>query len=171
MSEGTLDALIWERALLGAIAALVPLPFVDDFLLGRARRALLREVAQRAHLALDDRALRVLAADRGRGVLRTVGVGAIARLARAAAVPVRVIGRARAALETLQVATLLDHYARAHHAGLDLDEARAQALRAAIDEASAAAPTGLRALRAPAAYMAALRAAFDTRWPARDAAG
>lgn len=166
----TSSALILERALLGAIAAMVPVPFVDDVLLRRARRALLREIATRARLHLDAPSLEVLAADPEVSRLARAGLGLVARALRGAAMPLRVADRARAALVSYQLATLLDHYARVHHRGLDLDVERTRRLRAAFEEVMRITPPQLGALRRPADHGTALRATFDALWTQREQA-
>ena len=140
---------ILERALLGAFAALLPVPFVDDFLLRRARTTLIRELAVRARLRLDEASLDAFTSDRKASRARDLGVGLVTRTLRRAAIPLRLAGRAHAALETFELATLLDHYAREHHRGLDLDVERARALRRVFEDVIAATPLGLAGLRSP----------------------
>jgi hypothetical protein len=156
--------LILERSLLGSIAALLPVPWVDDFLLRRSRRSLFVALARRHELHVSSAVLDVLVEDRDDSLVRTIGVGVLGRLVRYAGAPLRVAGRARAALETFELATLFDHYARAHHAGLDLDPPRAKALRAAMDDVAAAVRLGLSSVRDPRAHADALCARFDERW-------
>lgn len=158
------DQLILERTLLGAIASLVPIPLLDDALLRRSRHALLRELASGQKLALSDEVIATIAHEPKRSTLDIASRGVVSRLLRQAALPLRLADRARSALATLQMATLLEHYARHHHRGPDLDETSAQALRDAMDQAVAAAPSLLQALRAPTAYADALRAKFDGLW-------
>ena len=156
--------LILERSLLGAIAALVPLPFIDDALLRRSRTTLLHELATAAGLRLDAAALAALTEAPRRSMVQRAGLGVLQRALRGAATPLRVAGRARAALETFQLATLLDHYARRHHRGLDLDADRAKALRRSFDEVIGETRLRLGDLRRPTAHAEALRTGFDARW-------
>jgi hypothetical protein len=156
--------LILERAFLGALAALVPLPVVDDFLLRRSRATLVRELAARAGLRLDEAALKALLMERGGVRARSLALSVISRALRGAAIPLRVVERARDALETFQLAILLDHYARYHHQGLDLDADRARALRASFDEVIADTRIRLDDLKQPTAHAAALRTRLDERW-------
>jgi hypothetical protein len=149
---------------------MLPVPLLDDALLRRARTALLRELASAARLRLDRACLATLAAERPGSFVRAAGAGIVGRVLRGATMPLRVAGRARAALETFQLATLLDHYARQHHQGLDLDADRAKALRRAFDEVIAETRLHLGDLRHPEAHAAALRAGFDEHW-ARSARG
>lgn len=160
MSRSMSDHIL-ERSLLGALAALVPVPFVDDFLLRRARTTLIRELAERSRLRLDAASLDAFTSDRKASRVRELGVGLVTRTLRRAAIPLRLAGRAHAALETFQLATLLDHYAREHHRGLDLDVERARALRAVFEEVISATPVGLAGLRSPAQHAEALRTSFD----------
>jgi hypothetical protein len=158
------DALIVERSLLGALAALIPLPFVDDVLLKRARKALFLELARRARLYVDDEVIAILTAEPQRSMVGTVGVEAVSWLFRRATLPLTITARGRAALQTFQLATLFDQYARQHHSGLDLDVENAKKLRAAFDQVLAMLPPGLASLRRPATYGQRLREAFDARW-------
>ncbi len=161
--------LILERALLGSLAAMLPVPLVDDFLLRRSRRALFAALGRATRLRLSEPVLDVLVEDQRRSLLHRAGTGLVARTLRIAAMPLRIAGRARAALETFELATLLEHYARRHHRGLDLDERSAAALRTAIDETVGEVRFGLGQLREPRAHAEALRARFDERWAARTA--
>lgn len=167
MSQGDLHGLILERALLGAMAAMVPVPLVDDALLSRSRRALFQTIGEATKLRLDREALSAFVASEERSPARRAGVSLISRLLRGAALPIRIAGRARTALDTFQLATLLDHYARAHHHGLDLDAERARALRRAFDEVIAETRLRWSDLRHPADHAAALKARFDEHWARR----
>jgi hypothetical protein len=158
------DTLIAERAFLGALAALVPVPFVDDWLLQRSRKALFRELARRARLYVDDKIVDKLIAEPKSGAVSALGLSALRRLFRRTTIPLVLAGRARAAIQTFQLATLFDHYARERHSGLDLDEESATKLRTAFDQVLATTPPGFGALRSPASYAVRLRQAFDTTW-------
>jgi len=167
VSDDEKHGLILERALLGALAAMVPVPLIDDALLRRSRTALFRELAEAARLRLDHDSLAAFVAAEERSAVRNAGVSLVSRILRGAALPIRVAGRARTALDTFQLATLLDHYARVHHEGLDLDSDRAKALRRAFDEVIADTRLRWSDLRRPADHAAALKARFDEHWARR----
>ncbi len=163
MSRAPHDVIL-ERALLGSLAAMLPVPILDDFLLRRSRRALFSTLAKESGLALAKDALDVLVEDPSRSLLRTAGEGLVGRIVRLSAIPLRVATRARAALETFELATLFDHYARTLHEGGELYVPRARALRVAMDEALSGVRVGMAGLRDPRAHALALRARLDERW-------
>jgi hypothetical protein len=167
VSRSDVHGLILERALLGAMAAMVPVPLIDDALLRRSRRALFQTIAEAGKLRLDRDSLAAFVAAEDRTLARSAGVSLVSRILRGAALPIRVAGRARTALDTFQLATLLDHYARAHHQGLDLDAERAKALRRAFDEVIAETRLRWSDLRHPADHAASLKARFDEHWARR----
>jgi hypothetical protein len=113
---------------------------------------------------VDDAIVETLIAEPKGGAVSALGVGVLRRLFRRTAVPLLIAGRARAAIQTFQLATLFDHYARERHSGLDLDEESAKRLRAAFDQVLATTPPDFGALRSPARYALRLRQAFDTTW-------
>lgn len=154
-----LSTFIAERALLSGLVGLVPVPFADDLLLGRARRTLLRDVALRAGLELPPELIEQLSAT-ARGARRAAaGRWLVGQVLRRAALPLLLFDRTREALVSFQRATLLDHYARNHHAGGALSTDDVTALHARMDAACARAP--LSSLRGLELHAVALRAAFD----------
>jgi len=151
------DKLIFERTLLAAVASLLPVPFIDDYLLKRGRKTLLRDVGKRSGLELTDEVLDELATPPPASALARAGMGLAGRFTRGVALPLRVVDRARAALVTFERATLLDHFATRHKGQLSMESAKR--LRRRMDQALAAVP--LRSLRVPTGHADALRAAFD----------
>lgn len=150
---------IAERALLSGIVGMLPVPFADDLLLGRARRTLLRDVAKRAGLEVEPELIERLTAMPKGPRLAATGGWLMGRVLRRAALPLRLYDRTREALVSFQRATLLDHYARHHHTGGALSPEQATALRDRMDAAIAKAP--LSSLRGMAQHAVALRQAFD----------
>ena len=159
-----IDELILERTLLGSLAGLVPVPLLDDALVRRARRTLLRELGRGAGLHLDDKVLQIIADEPTSGALGIAGRSILARVVRETAWPLRMADVARSALATFQLATLLNHYVVKHHRGPDLDEVRAKSLRTTIDRAVKEGPSLTDVVRAPKAYADFLRQAFDRVW-------
>ena len=149
---------IAERALLSGLVGLVPVPFADDLLLGRARRTLLRDVARRCGFELDATALDQLTAAPSGQHRKAAGGWLVGRVLRRAALPLRLYDRGREALVSFQRATLLDHYLRS---GGTITSDDIATLRARMDAAATRVP--LSSLRGLEQHAVALRDAFDQR--------
>ena len=142
---------------MAGLASLLPVPLIDDYLLQRGRSVLLRDVARRSGVELADDVLKELTRPPGASFLARAGLGFAGRVLRGAALPMRILDRARAALVTFQRATLVDHWARTNEGTLTLEAAKA--LRERMDAALVAVP--LKSWRVPSGHADALRAAFD----------
>ena len=136
--------LILERAALAQVAALLPLPVIDDLLADAARATLLRKIAAARGVGADEAALSILSyvgAFEERGVPAALAAHTTRRLLRRAfrrlAVALHLVGHAGDFATTFALATLFDHYCARHHVGPGLDAARARELRAVIDAAIA----------------------------------
>jgi hypothetical protein len=151
--------LILGRALISGAAGLVPVPYLDDFLSTAVRGGLIRAVAERRQVDVDDAAVAQLVSPAASRLLAAANLGAVAwgtrRAWRRVAASLLVVRRADEALQTFQLGTLFDHYCAVHHIGFGLDAARAARLRLAIDQAVHTARRDTverafrRALRAP----------------------
>lgn len=138
-----------SRAIATSAAGLVPLPFVDDYLVEAVLGGGFRRIAAGYQIDLDANAVRTLVHGRSKAPswmemtattlatrLATVGV-------RRVMVVLAALRRARVASRTFAMLTLFDHYCARHHTGLGLDEARALQIRDGIDQALRETPGGL----------------------------
>lgn len=169
--------MIVGRAAMASAISLLPVPVLDELLAGAVRETLLRRIAELRRVDIDDAAIALLA-DVSRGDLLRLAIDASAaavvwkRAWRRAAATLRVARRADEFAATFALATLFDHYCARHHVGLGIDQARAHELRAAIDDAVAAARRGLvqRAVRRSGALLSgAPRALLLAVRPSKDA--
>jgi hypothetical protein len=139
--------LIVLRSLLSGLAAMTPVPLLDDILAARVRRQTIRRIAEARRV--DVTAEAVLAVADGRvappGLKTLLSASLVPRLisrsARKALILVTAAQRADEALRTFAVATLFDHYCATLHVGAGLDGPRAKQLRADIDDALTRAPS------------------------------
>jgi hypothetical protein len=130
-----------ERSLIAGLGGLMPVPVLDDALVARARRRLLREIAEQRRVDVDEGALRTLAEPPGPTWLEAAGVGALAwsllgRRLRRLAGGIFALRRADEALFTYQTGVLFDHYCARHHLGSALDRERAGLLRSTMQRAA-----------------------------------
>ncbi len=137
------------RALAAAAAGLVPVPFVDDWLIEAALGGAYRRIAADHHIDLDGRAVKNLVHGRSRGA-SLVDLGASAITARLAAQSWKrlmlawtAIRRAQAAARIFATLTLFDHYCARAHTGLGLDGERALEVNDIIRRALAETPGSL----------------------------
>lgn len=132
---------IVRRAVAVGLVGLAPIPLVDDWLAAVVMRRAVRYLAERRGVDLDPEAERAIAEGREpapswRTLLQANLASLLAhRSLRKLLVAVAVYRRAETMARTFDVLTLFDHYCARLHVGAGLDEARAQQLRAAIDEA------------------------------------
>jgi uncharacterized protein (DUF697 family) len=153
--------LILGRALLSGAAGLVPVPYIDDLLAGQVRAGLVRRLADLRRVDVDRNAVAELATPHHSRLLNAAGMGAVLlggaqRVWRRVAASILVVRRVDEAVQTFQIGTLFDHYCARHHVGLGLDGARANALRAAMEQA-------IRQARGRAVEKAFARAMATTR--------
>ena len=137
------------RALAGAAAGLMPLPFVDDWLIEAVLGGAFKRIAADHHVDLDARAVKNLVHGRSKAASWfDVSASAIAgRLAtrgwQRALFALTAVRRARAASRIFATLTLFDHYCARTHTGLGLDGPRALELMDTIRQAIAETPGGL----------------------------
>ncbi|MCS6914035.1 MAG: hypothetical protein RMK29_06670 [Myxococcales bacterium] len=130
------------RSALVGLSGLIPVPPLAEYLMTSLRRGLLQYVAQSRQVDLDEAALDVLVAPRASEPLVSVTslAGLVAALrrgrwSRRLLGVVLLVRQLDEALRAFQQATLMDHYCARYHLGPGIDAARAQALRASIEEA------------------------------------
>jgi hypothetical protein len=132
---------IIARAILGSLAGAVPLPFVDDWVIGRIVGGGYKRIAASHQVDLTD----VGAANLTHGttpppsVLEIATSGIVLRVAGAAArrmmIALATVNRARSAARTFMCMTLFDHYCAKLHTGAAIDGPTALALRDEITRA------------------------------------
>ena len=137
------------RSLAAAASGLLPVPFVDDWLLEATLGGAFRRIAADHHVDVDKRAVKNLVHGRGKPAnLVDLGASAVAaRLAtagwRRVMIAMTAVRRARAASRYFATLTLFDHYCARVHTGLGLDGPRALEVSDAIARALAETPGGL----------------------------
>ena len=126
---------IIARALAGALAGALPLPFVDDWVVSAVIGTGYRRIASSHGVDLDDEAVKALVhgATPPPSIADMAASGIAFRIAGRAArrmlLALATINRARSAARTFVTMTLFDHYCARLHTGLALDGATALALR------------------------------------------
>ena len=132
---------IIARAVAGSIASAVPLPFLDDWILGLVLGGGYRRIAASHHIDLDRDALRMMVhgAEGPASLTDMAAGGLVVKLAGRAAkrmmFALATIDRARSASRTFVTMTLFDHYCARLHTGLAIDVQTAAALRDEISRA------------------------------------
>jgi uncharacterized protein (DUF697 family) len=127
--------LIIARALMGSLAGVVPLPFVDDLAVSRVLGGGYRKIAASHQVDVTDEAVNALVhgATKAPSVSGMAIAGVVARVATRAArrmmVAIAAVNRARSAARTFVAMTLFDHYCAKLHTGLALDGPTALMLR------------------------------------------
>ena len=129
---------IIARAIFGAIAGAVPVPFLDDMVVERILGGGYRRIAGAHQVDLDREAVRALV----HGPTKPPSVASMAagsimirlatRAARRMMLAIATVDRARSAARTFVTMTLFDHYCAKLHRGLALDAPTALALREEI---------------------------------------
>ena len=132
---------IIARSILGSLAGAVPLPFVDDWAIGRIVGGGYKRIAASHQVDLTDQG----AANLTHGttpppsVLEIATGGIVLRVAGAAArrmmIALATVNRARSAARTFMCMTLFDHYCAKLHTGAAIDGPTALALRDEITRA------------------------------------
>jgi hypothetical protein len=137
------------RSLAASLAGALPLPFLDDWLIGALLGRGYRKLAAAHQIDLDDDAVRALVfgTERPASLIDMASAGIAARIASRAArrmmLVLATINRARSAARTFMVMTLFDHYCARLHTGAALDGPTALALREEIGRAIESTPGAL----------------------------
>jgi hypothetical protein len=132
---------IIARAIAGSLAGAIPLPFLDDYVLGLVLGGGYRRIAAAHHIDLDPAAQRTLVhgSSSPPSIVDIAASGIALRLAGRAArrmmLALATIDRARSAARTFVTMTLFDHYCARLHTGLAIDATTALALRDEIGRA------------------------------------
>jgi hypothetical protein len=140
---------IIARAVLGSLASAVPLPFIDDWALGRIVGSGYKKIAASHQVDLTDAgATNLVHGTSPPPSLVDMATGGIAlRIAGGAArrmmIALATINRARSAQRTFMHMTLFDHYCAKLHTGFAIDGPTALELRDEIGRAIAQTPGAL----------------------------
>ncbi len=132
---------IIARAILGSLAGAVPLPFVDDWAIGKIIGGGYKRIAASHQVDLtDEGAMHLVYGEKPPPRIFDMAVAGFAvRLAGKAAkrmmIALAAVTRARSAARTFMTMTLFDHYCAKLHTGLAIDAATALALRDEIQRA------------------------------------
>ncbi|MFT3692646.1 MAG: hypothetical protein QM831_05865 [Kofleriaceae bacterium] len=133
--------MIIARSLMGALAGIVPLPFVDDWAIGQIVGNGYKKIAAAHQVDLTDEAAANLTygTTPPPSVMDIAASGIVLRLASKAAkrmmVALATVNRARSAARTFVAMTLFDHYCAKLHTGLAIDGGTALLLRDEINRA------------------------------------
>ena len=141
--------LILARAIAGTIAGMVPVPFLDEWLVGAVVGGGYRRLAAAHQVDLHDDAVASLVFGKtpppswtemaGSAIAYKIATQTWKRLL----IALTALRRARSAANHFLAMTLFDHYCARRHVGLGLSRERALELRETISEAIAASPGGL----------------------------
>jgi uncharacterized protein (DUF697 family) len=130
--------MIIARSLMGSLAGMLPLPFVDDMAVTNVLGNGYRKIAAAHHVDLTPEAVNALVHGTTKPTkIADIAVhGIVARVATRAArrmmIALAAVNRARSAAKTYVAMTLFDHYCAKLHTGLALDGDTALALRGEI---------------------------------------
>ena len=130
--------MIIARSVIGSMAAVLPLPFVDDWAKEKVLGAGYRRIAEMHGVDLDDEAVKALVHGNTppAPIAEWAASGIVYRIANLAAkrvlFVVATVNRARAASSHYVAMTLFDHYCAKLHVGAGLDGKTALALREEI---------------------------------------
>lgn len=133
--------MIIARSLAAGAAGALPIPIVEEWLSATIERGMIKRIAERHQVDLDDAALRAVADGPSRPPEWTEIVGGgvawrlLGRLWRRVLIAVLAARRAQAASRAFTVATLFDHYCARLHTGFGLDAVDGAQVRALIDQA------------------------------------
>lgn len=133
--------MIIARSIMGALAGIVPLPFVDDWAIGKIVGNGYKRIAAAHMVDLTDEGAANLTygTTPPPSVMDIAASGIVLRLASKAAkrmmVALATVNRARSAARTFVAMTLFDHYCAKLHTGLAIDGAMALQLREEIHRA------------------------------------
>jgi hypothetical protein len=129
---------IIARSLVGSLAGALPIPFLDDWAVGRLLGGGYRKIAAAHQVDLTDDAVdhMVHGPSKPPAIAQMAVTGVLARVATRAArrmmIAIATVNRARSAARTFVAMTLFDHYCAKLHTGLALDAPAALALREEI---------------------------------------
>lgn len=141
--------MILARAIAGSVVRLVPVPVLDDWLVGTVVGGAYKRVAAASNVDLEDDAVRNLVFGKTPppGWAETTASAIAYRIASVTwkrfLLVLTTIRRAQAASHTFAALTLFDHYCARRHVGMGLDAARALELRDCIGKVIAETPGGL----------------------------
>ncbi|MFN0252501.1 MAG: hypothetical protein ACKV2T_36830 [Kofleriaceae bacterium] len=141
--------MIIARSVVGSMAAVLPLPFVDDWAKEKVLGAGYRRIAEKHGVDLDDEAVKSLVHGNTppAPIAEWAASGIVYRIASIAAkrilFVVATVNRARAASSHFVAMTLFDHYCAKLHVGAGLDGKTALALREEIARAIGQTPGAL----------------------------
>jgi hypothetical protein len=126
---------IIARALMGSLAGALPIPFLDDWAVGRLVGGGYRKIAAAHQVDLTDDAVDALVHGPTKPPpIASIALGGVlgrvaSKAARRMMIAIATVNRARSAARTFVAMTLFDHYCAKLHTGLALDGATALALR------------------------------------------
>jgi hypothetical protein len=158
--------LILGRAILGTVAGVLPVPLVDDWLVGVVLGGAYKRIAATHSVDLDDDAVTSLVYGKtpppawAETTASAIAFKVANRTWKRFLLVVTALRRAQAASRQFAALTLFDHYCQRRHTGLGLDKARALEVRGLISEVIAATPGGLSLEPFRRGALAAARAAI-----------
>lgn len=126
---------IIARSIMGSLAGAVPLPFLDDWAVGKIVGGGYRKIAAAHQVDVTDEAVDALVHGPTKPpTIANIAVGGViarvaSRAARRMMIAIATINRARSAARTFVAMTLFDHYCAKLHTGLALDRETALELR------------------------------------------
>jgi hypothetical protein len=129
---------IIARSMLGSLAGALPLPFLDDWAVGKILGGGYKRIAAAHHVDLTPEAVDNLVYGTTKPpsisklAIGTVIARVATRTARRMMIAIAAVNRARSAARTYVAMTLFDHYCAKLHTGLALDGETALALREEI---------------------------------------
>lgn len=129
---------IIARSLMGSLAGALPIPFLDDWAVGRLVGGGYKKIAAAHQVDVTDEAVDALVHGASKPPpIASLAVGGVlgrvaSRAARRMMVAIATVNRARSAARTFVAMTLFDHYCAKLHTGLALDGPTALALREEI---------------------------------------
>ncbi|MCA9680075.1 MAG: hypothetical protein KC464_33900, partial [Myxococcales bacterium] len=141
--------MIVGRAVLGTVAGALPVPLVDDWLIGVVIGGAYRRIAAAHGVDVDADAVTNLVHGKSsppawaETTASAIAYRVATRTWKRFLVVVTAVRRAQAASRTFAALTLFDHYCARRHTGLGLDGPRALELRGMISEVILATPGGL----------------------------
>lgn len=156
--------LILGRAIAGTIVSMVPVPMVDDWLVGVVVGGGYRRIAAAQNIDLDEDAVKNLVFGKtpppgwAETTVSAIAYKLATQTMKRFMLVLTAVRRAQAASRTFAALTLFDHYAQRRHRGLGLDAPRALELRATISKVIAETPGGLSLHPFRRAFVVAARA-------------
>jgi hypothetical protein len=132
---------IIARSIAGSLTSALPVPFLDDWMMGLIVGSGYRRIAAAHHIDLDDAARKALVHGSSPPpsimdlAVTSIMLRVAGRAARRMLLALATINRARSAARTFVTMTLFDHYCARLHTGLAIDAPTALALRDEIGRA------------------------------------